>query len=217
MNKTYLIIACAAVVLLLAGGVFLLLGNSKSSTPSTQKTGVETQTSANTTPADSLEKTSLKALMSGTTNQQCTFTDTESGSSGTVYVSGGKFRGDFNSQVNGVVQSSHMISDGQEVYVWMDALTSGFKMSMAAIDKTPNSGQKTVDVNKQVDYSCKPGSVDASRFSLPTEIKFEDVSAVAADGPISLPSGAGSNVSCSACDNLPESSKAQCKATLKCS
>src|SRR3990170_5482236 len=105
MNKN-LIIGIVVVILLLLGlGFFFLTRTqSPSSTPSAESVTEETQG----TNGQVSQKQSLKSLLGLGNSQMCEFSDDTSGSTGKVYVSAGKMRGDFATVVNGEVTSSHM-------------------------------------------------------------------------------------------------------------
>ena len=189
VNKNIVI---GVVVLLVLGAGGYLFMNKKSPTSNTQ-----TQTSG---------PTSLKDLLDANLPQKCTYPE------GTVYISGGKFRGDFTSDVSGKAVTSHMISDSTTSYIWTDDQKQGFKMTIDADAKaeaqteTDNSG---VDVNEKLDYKCGAWLPDASLFNTPSGIEFTDFSALTA------PTGSGS-VQCAACASLTGDDKTQCLAVLNC-
>ena len=120
---------------------------------------------------------SMKDLVAKNQSVKCTFnhsTDIDT-SSGTVYVAGGKIRGDFDikaKQALGTFQA-HMITDGEYSYVWSSLIAQGFKMpitnSSGQAASAPASG---VDYNQSLDYACEPWNVDSSVFAIPTEISF---------------------------------------------
>lgn len=204
MNKIVLIV----VALLIVGGIgvggYMMLSNGSGQTSeTTQEAG---------------GKKSLRELMGMKSNQMCTFKD-EMQNIGTVYTGGGKFRADFSSSSNGVTMNTHMISDASNVYFWFDDNYKGFKMNITDIDTTGEEGKtNTVNVDKTVDYSCKPWSVDSSKFTLP-DISFEDFSAMMKAVP-TMPSGSApvdsTSMQCAACNNLPADAAAECKAALNC-
>ncbi len=205
MNKVVL----AVVALLILGGVgvggyFMLSKND---------TNVETMIDVKEVGG----KKSLRELMRMTTNQTCTFKD-EMQNIGTVYTGGGKFRADFSSTSNGVTMNTHMISDASTVYFWFDGNDKGFKMNIAEIDKTSGSDStNSVDVDKTIDYTCKPWGVDQSKFALP-DISFDDFSAMMQAVP-AVPNGNTGDITsmqCSACNNLPADAAKECRAALNC-
>lgn len=216
MNKNIIIAAVVGLILLLAGGGYLLSKNSKK-TPT--DTTVQTQT---TEKKSASQRASIKSLMGMNATQQCSFTSAENGTSGTIYLSGGKMAGTFSSTVNGTVVASHMISDTQYTYVWMGNEKTGFKMAISAAEKAQASAKQSVDLNEELDYSCSGWGVDASKFTVPTDVKFTDYTSMMEDASKLLPktsTGTGeqdNSAACSACNSLPEASQVQCKSALKC-
>jgi len=181
VNKN-IAIGVVALLLLGVGGYFFM--NKKSSAP--------TFVSA---------PTSLKDLLAANLPQKCTFPE------GTVYISGGKFRGDF-------APNSHMISDSKTSYIWTDDQKQGFKMTIDAsteADVQTEAPDGAVDVNEKLDYKCSTWLPDASVFALPSGVDFTDFSA------LTTPSASGGNsVQCTACASLTGDDKTQCLAVLNC-
>lgn len=132
--------------------------------------------------------TTLKALLALGVAQKCTFDQ------GTVYMSGGKVRGDFTTTAG----ASHMISMNNTSYIWMDGQTSGFKMAFD-VNATPAPGGQTpttqsqtsggIDMNQQANYNCAAWTADATLFNLPKGVTFQDLSKFMAS-PVAVPSGA---------------------------
>jgi hypothetical protein len=230
MKKTTIIIV-VVLLLLLAGGAFFLANKShKTSTQSEQ-----TVTAQNQTQQMSTQKKSLFDFFSMAGSQKCTFSDKTNGGSGTVYVSSGKMRGDFQSTDNGKTSASHMINDSKYVYYWTDGQKTGYKMSLdfvkqqaSQVSMAPGnnaSEQQTpsqaVNMKQQSDYSCGPWSEDTSMFSVPTNIAFTDYSAMMKSIPTSPPQE-GMNAqqkqsACSACNQVPAGTmRNQCLTQLKC-
>lgn len=120
---------------------------------------------------------SMRDLVARNQSVKCTFThSTEiNSSSGTVFVSGGKVRGDFDITVpqTGTNLKAFMIADGKDTYVWSSILPQGFKMPISDA-KMQSSGQPAngIDYNQSLDYECEPWSVDESVFITPTDISF---------------------------------------------
>lgn len=217
MNKTVLMAVVGVVLLVILGGAgffFLNKNKSNSSQQMTQESEAETEMA---------EARSFKDLMSLTSSQQCTFQDTETGSNGTVYGGNRKVRGDFTTNANGQTVGSHVISDGQTVYVWTDGQTQGFKMSIAKIESmTPDTTQNSVDFNKKVDYDCDSWSVDSSKFELPSGIQFQSIDEMMQGidktnmSPAPSSSGSPKATNCSVCDSVPPASQAQCRQAMGC-
>ena len=119
---------------------------------------------------------SLKDILGLGTAEKCTYDQ------GTVYVAGGKVRGDFSVPENGVTTTSHMISMSNTSYIWTDSQKTGIKMAYnpnatpsASATSTSSAG---VDMNKPMNYSCGAWAEDDSLFALPKGVTFQDVSSV---------------------------------------
>ena len=145
---------------------------------------------------------------------------------GTIYVSSGKTRGDFTAQgAKGPIES-HMFSDGTTMYVWSSARPQGIKMAIPAGGKPPAGppGNSQAQLyNETVDYSCAPWTVDATKFALPQNVSFMDMSAMmgaakaqgaaqAQGKPAGMPA-----MNCSLCDQAPKGqARDQCRAAMHC-
>jgi hypothetical protein len=150
---------------------------------------------------------------------------------GTIYASGGKVRGDFTAQGSKGPIESHMFSDGTTMYVWSSARPQGIKMAMLAPGKpsagtpsaAPGGNSQAQLYNDTVDYSCAPWTVDATKFALPQNVSFMDVSAMmgavkaqGAEGAQAKPAGMPA-VNCSICDKVPQgAARDQCRSALHC-
>lgn len=180
MPTKYIVIAVAAVVIL--GGAYFLLSKPASSQNTAQGTQTGTQAGAQNTvqPAggEGAFSGSLAELIGRGGDWKCTFGAQGNGysSSGTTYVSGGKMRSDFSSQIQQVKQAvdSHMIQDGGFVYVWTSLAAQGFKAkaTLGSKDATAQFGKQGVNIDQKYNYNCSPWKVDASLFALPKGITF---------------------------------------------
>jgi hypothetical protein len=145
---------------------------------------------------------------------------------GTIYAASGKVRGDFTAQGTKGPVESHMFSDGTTMYVWSSARPQGIKMAIPAGGKPPAGppgNSQTQLYNETVDYSCAPWSVDATKFVLPQNVSFMDMSAMM--GAIKAQGAAGAQakpmgvpaMNCSLCDKAPAgASRDQCRAAMHC-
>jgi hypothetical protein len=117
-------------------------------------------------------------------NLKCNYTSTVgAASAGTIYLSGGMFRGDFSLQ-GAAVSEAHMIRKGDDVYVWTG--NQGAKMPVGNILKdnaSANASQTGVDLNQQVKYSCESWTKDDTRFTLPAGVNFLDLAALMQSAP----------------------------------
>ncbi len=176
MPKKNLLIAGAVVVLLiLVGAGYMVM--SKSSKGSATESAVSTDT-AQEQSGVSATKESIKSLFSAGKSVTCTVTYPDNGGGGTMYIADKKMRGDFSTKDSGGKQiESHMILDGDTSYSWMG--TQGVKMKIdASVAASPATGttQQAADLDKQQDMNCSSWSVDNSKFAIPADVKFMDVS-----------------------------------------
>ena len=169
-NKTLWIVG--VLIIIAVAGYLLMRGG-------TTSTGVIP--SDETTTAGEQSLTELLALG---TAQTCTFSQVEGGE-GTVYIANGKMRGDFTSLADGKTMVSHMISDGTTAYTWIDGMPTGFKMMMNAAQV---AGQQpgTVDVNQKLAFNCSSWSADASVFTPPAGMQFNDLTALTGGIPTGI-------------------------------
>jgi hypothetical protein len=136
---------------------------------------------------DSIVASSLKDLLGLGKNVTCTVksTDPENPGESTVYVSGKKMSGEFTTVTEGKTYSMAMISDGEYTYMWNTADKKGTKMktidpeeiNASPLPKTENDTTNTpVDLEEKVDMSCVPWVVDGSKFTVPSDVVFTDLS-----------------------------------------
>lgn len=197
MKKNITIIV-VIVLLFVAGGAYFVFGKGKGPIG---KNNPAQQTS--TSPK------SIKDLLSLGNSQKCTFTNIEStvSSTGVVYVSGGKVRGDFDTTIDGKITKYHTIVDGNTSYLWTEDSKSGFTTSF---DSNNTNSDTRFDTNKLANYQCSGWITDSSVFNRPSDVKFSDMSDLVA------PSASDNSSQCSYCNNLTGDSKAQCLSALKC-
>ncbi len=171
----------------------------------------------------------LKDLFSSSKSQKCTFSDTNSGSSGTIYMSDGKMRGDFTSVSQGQTAMSHMIVQNNTSFVWTDASDQGVKLSyekVAQLTSASASAQTSgatmpISLDQKVSYECSSWTLDPTLLTLPTTVKFNDFSSLI---PQIKASGNASGAAttdiksdaCKACDQLTGSPREQCRKALSC-
>jgi hypothetical protein len=211
-NKLGVIIVIIVLLLLGGGGVYMMKRQSAPA-PTTQQAANPT---GSTAPNGTIG--TLKGLLTSAIPQACTFsTQGQNTSNGTIYVNGGKMRGDFTSTSQGQSINGHMILDSGYSYIWTDMMKTGMKVAMPEGNTTTPSTQG-FDVNQQVTYSCKPWIPDATKFTLPSDITFRTLTIPNAAAPTgSSNSGAGTATSaCSACDSLPAAAQEVCKTQLHC-
>lgn len=223
-NKTGIIIVVVVLLILIGGGVFFLMSHSNKTSESAQSANPQAQ---------SPQKKSLFDFFSMAGSQKCTFSDGNNTSSGVVYIGNGKMRGDFQSASSTKTGATHMVNDGTYIYMWTDGQQSGYKMSLAVmkqqeaqITESPSNGTSSsqpVDMQQKADYSCGPWSVDASLFTVPTNVTFTDYSSMMQQGAAQATHSSAANgikvnpAVCAQCNKAPAgSARSQCLEALHC-
>lgn len=169
-NKTLVIVAVIVILALLGGAAYLSLSKSSKTVTPTEKTTV---TEPNASPSGVTG--TLKSLFGK--NQSCTITYPNNGGSGTIYVSGNKFRGDFTTKIAGEKEvKSQVLSDGVYTYVWSSETPTGIKMKIDVTSPTASAQTGNFNLDQEVGLKCSPWGVDASKFTVPANVKFTDMS-----------------------------------------
>ena len=216
MKKNNIVIAAVVVILLLllgAGG-YLMLNKNTASSPKTTATTNTKQTEKQPTTK------SLIDLVRMGQNLRCSFKAevTNGSTEGTVYVSGQNIRADFNITTSGKIMKTSMIKNGDTNYLWGDNLPSGIKMTLS-LDQISQNEQTSryFNANQKTDYNCTPWNVDSSLFTVPTNIKFTDMTSLLAPkttgAAVQTQTKTGAFDPCSQITN--ETAKAACENALK--
>lgn len=211
-----------ALVIVVALGIYALSSNKDSATQET----TETTDRAQTENSDLQGTGGLKNILSLGKDLSCTFerSDDNGGFSGTAYVSGNKLRGDFTMHLEGTGDiDSHLIKADDTTYVWMGNTGSKFSDTAIDADTKPQTDTNSVNLDDEVKYSCSPWRKDTSKFEIPEDVTFTDLSALMENLPdTAIDSTTPSTtpvpkVDCSMCDQVPAgSAQDQCKAALGC-
>jgi hypothetical protein len=186
--------------------------SSKSPGTQTVQTAVPTATTAPA--AATATEGSLKSLLTSGVPQTCSFENKkQANTNGTIYVSGGKMRGDFTSANQGQNITGHIIVDSGNNYIWTDLSKQGMKIALTAEQTGGSSGTQGMDINQTVSYACKPWAPDASKFALPSDITFSTFTVPKGASGVSV---TGATSACGACDSMPTEAKVACRAQLNC-
>ena len=222
MNK--LLIPLVALVLLITGGgyyYYVQMPKNSANTETRLADASPTPDSGEQPDVDGSALMTLKELMAGG-SQTCTYSaTTDNGlTNGTVYVSGGKVRGDFTITTGeDATYQGSMIVDSDYMYTWSDMMPTGMKIAITDEMKNtdPNANKTSgIDLDEKVDYRCQPWVADQSKFVPPVTMTFTEFKlppkTLSATG-----SAAPSNANlCSACANLDGEQKTACRTALKC-
>lgn len=211
MNNKLVIAALVIAVLLIGGGAYLTLNKSQTSSTPQKQTAQETPKES---PTGALG--TLKSLLAAGKSQACKITYPNNTGSGMFYVSDKKFSGEFKVNVaNGKEVDSHTVSDGTYVYAWASEPPMGVKMKLDSILNSPVASPQSgsTDFNQEINYQCSPWITDNSKFQIPTNIQFTDVSGLMNKV---APSTGTQTQGTSPCDQIANpQAKAACESALK--
>ena len=201
-----LVIAIAVLILALLGGA-AYMKFAKTSTAPQQSPTVQEQPKASPSGVTG----TLKSLFGK--NQSCTITYPNNGGSGTFYVSGNKFRGDFTVKTAGEKETtSQVVSDGVYTYIWSSESPTGIKMKLDVTSPTASAQTGNFNLDQEVSLNCSPWGVDASKFTIPTNIQFTDLSSMIAP---KAENGTKETQTTSLCDEIEDTTaKAACVKAL---
>ncbi len=126
------------------------------------------------------KKDSLRSLLALNKDVSCTISSKIENTSteGTIFNSGKMMRGDFVTTTGskGTVET-HLIRNNTDVYAWTG--TQGAKMSVGDFEsKTQASSSTPIDLDQKVEYSCADWKPDSAKFTIPTNVKFINLSAI---------------------------------------
>ncbi len=229
MKKQIVWLGALLAVLVLAG-----CGNKApqgGNTPA-DETGAANSTASKDNNSGGMFSGSLKDLMTRGGDTQCTWSNSSdtAKSSGAVYVSGDKFYQEFSytdTKTNKEMKS-YILNDGTWIYQWSALSNVGTKMKMDEVRKLAEDfqknnpggpagnqgGENNINLDNKLDYNCQKWNADASKFVLPADIQFNDLSQMMNN----LPKAAGGNSPvdvCQMCDRLPAEGKAACLSNCK--
>lgn len=216
MKKNTIIVIVIVVILLILAIWFLMRGKNSGGQPANVPATGNSQNQANPTTNSQTAQNgannfagSLSDLMAKKTPQNCQVSYNTNGTAQTqsLYFDGTNLRTDIAMNVGGQQTTMHaLIKDGWE-YVWNDtavggmAANMGIKMNFAQVQEqqqaqtSPGGARNNgLDTQKTMNFSCTPWIADASKFDLPSNIQFQDLTSLA------QPAGGTPGTATSACD-----------------
>ncbi len=219
-NKQAIIgIVAAAIILVGAVGVYFFTQKNKEVQPNTTTATQETNEESST-------ESDLTSILKSGKTQQCTFSFTDekgNTTSGNAHMTGNQMRTDVNSNVNGKSSAIYVIRNGDDNYIWGSDFpnNTGMKMTLSIEEYASNDdSKKYFDPNMKADYDCKGWTADPTMFTPPSNIKFQDLSAMMQGmmkGTTKTPTNAaGSTSECSICNSLTGDAKSACLKQFSC-
>lgn len=131
---------------------------------------------------------SLRDIINKGGSVQCTFSfkddQNKTETQGTIYAVGNRFLEEAEVTISGVpkTQKMNIISDGSYIYSWSsDKKIPGMKMKIQVTPTSPSattSTQVSADLDKKMNMTCVNWVGDSSKFDVPKNINFTDVSEI---------------------------------------
>lgn len=157
----------------------------------------QTENKVDTKSENFSQKSTLKNLLGMGKNLTCTYSFIEEESkykiNGITYISGKKFASEVETVDSSDIKKnvkSLMYSDGDYVYIWSPD-KKGYGMKVKIENSIGNSNEVKTDVasaqesmNKEYDMKCSPWTVDQSKLTLPSDVKFSDLSEMMKQVPL---------------------------------
>lgn len=188
-----LIIGIIAVVVIIAGGVFFVTkddGNQNNSS-----SGEQAATNTEQQPSNNESKGNIFSLSDSGKPQKCTFTysGTKGNGTGTMYTDGSG-RGLMQIEVQtakGNTGKSNTLVLSDKVYGWMETgeKSVGFVYDKAKLTQqtqnaqnNPSQTSTNTDPNQSFDLQCDSWSVDEAMLSVPKNVNFTAMPAIAPRG-----------------------------------
>ena len=225
MNKA-VIIGLGGLALVVVAGVIIFAKPFQSSSQPQGQISTETSSQGKKDSDVGSIKGTIKDLFARNIPMECTFTQAneEMKTIGTVYLSGGKIRSNFQTiQDNEQSIDGFMIQDGEYIYTWTSEQSRGMKIKLEdqrdlVEENAENleSEPKSLDFEEQdIDYTCKPWLPDNSFFTPPSDIEFTNLNQQIEQ--IEKTTEEMGEISCDVCDQLPEGEgQIQCRQSLGC-
>jgi len=128
------------------------------------------------------KKMAFAEFIKGGGSYKCTVHQRVEGAdtTGVTYINGGMIRGEYTTQAQGMSIDTTMILRDGYTYTWSSfAPTMGYKVKVvddgSANRSTEMSGPYSFDAEQIGDYDCEAWSGDASMFTLPSSVTFQEI------------------------------------------
>jgi len=133
-------------------------------------------------PAESGKKMAFAEFLKQGGSYKCTVNQSVAGTDtvGTTYIDGGRIRGEYSTQAQGMnIATTLIVRDGYS-YTWTSmAPTIGFKAKVAESTAVNTGAAMSASYSwnaQQIgDYSCEAWSADEGKFTVPTNVTFKEI------------------------------------------
>lgn len=230
MTKKILAIVCLAMVTITFSGCSLLEGD-KDQEATKEKTNVEQnqKTVKDETSVENGDKSgnyfeTMTDLLARGKTMKCTYhQEVEGGGTadGIVYMADGNSLVEIITNDTADLGKIYALITNEWHYSWVDGAPGGFKMTVEAAEmdeKMKNSVSKMTD---EIDFECKKWKKDNSKFKVPSNVNFQDMSGIMEGFDTGKAMDEIENIDtnkiiCDLCKNAPASEQAECLGDVVC-
>ena len=189
-----LVVACVATVVVVSAGYSLLggnkseQGNNEMSNNSNFENSVKdtsSETSENNDNKDGNYYETMTDLMARGKSVKCTYTQEVEGggtAAGVVYMADKKARTEITvNEDSGRAGKMYAIIDHEWTYSWVEGSSKGYKMTLEASELDKKQKEDVSDLAKEIDFKCKSWKKDSSKFKVPSNVVFENLTEMIED------------------------------------
>jgi hypothetical protein len=183
MSKKILVVACLVMMTTVFSGCDLLGGDKSKETIKDSKT--ESHMEQNKENGGDDEESffgSMQDLIARGQSVKCAYniTEEEGEAKGVLYITGDKVRSEMEitEKETGKKMKVNSIIAEDWMYTWNNFMPGGTKMNMKEMqgEADEDYSQREADkMKEEMDYKCRPWITDNSKFAVPTDIEFKDM------------------------------------------
>ena len=225
MNKKILVVACLVMMATVFTGCNLL-GGDKNQEAIKEGNNAE-QNQKNDGNEEESFFGSVQDLLTCGKSLKCVYSiDNERGkATGVIYVSGNKIRSEVEIVENAgkKMEVDSIIADNW-MYTWNSLMSGGTKMNIKEMqsetgeDYSQNENEAD-KMREEMDYKCRPWIPDNSKFTVPSDVEFRDLTEMMQGFDIDEAeenAGEASAKLCEMCEMLTGEARNKCRADMGC-
>ncbi|MEA1936741.1 MAG: hypothetical protein U9N04_01350 [Patescibacteria group bacterium] len=223
MNKKILVVACLVMMTTVFSGCDLLGGDKNESMMDLAKNAPsEVNDKDNKDNGEGNYFETMTDLMKREKPMKCVYTQEIDGgetANGVVYMSDGNAR----TEITLSTGKMYAIIDQEYTYSWIEGSSKGYKMTLEAAEMDAKMKNKVSNLSKEIDFKCNSWKKDSSKFKAPSNVAFQDMSAMmegfdseAAIKDIENAEANADKMICDMCKMVPVSEQAECLGDVVC-
>jgi len=188
MNKKLLVVACLIVTTMAFSGCDLLEGDKNQEAAKEGTNAEQNQENKNSDKNENGEESffgSMQDLIARGKSLKCTYKQSASDSDDeyetVMYISGGNVKTETKIKTGeGKTGENDMVINKDWMYMWNSFTPKGMKVDMSKMPEMDNVSDNDVNKDmaslaKNMDYKCRAWIPDNSKFKVPADIEFQDI------------------------------------------